>query len=294
MLAELLRAKKRRVIAVILGLVLILGIIIYLNCRGQRDSSEQAVMAENYLESGNYNQAVQAYKTALTLKNADRGSLSLGLAQAYAGKHDYNSALEVLRSCYQDTSDNRLKEMIEEVTANKQDYEYNQRITVAEVYYKIKDYNKAIAEYQEAKKINRKEITPYQRIAQAYMEQGMYEKAREEILDGQELTGDESFDEQLVTVNACLAAEQYELMLSQAEEYINQENYKDGIEKYKNAILYLPEEKKAYQALAEVYIARSEYDNAVYLLQSAPKLSGSKELKELLKEARTLRKQANE
>jgi hypothetical protein len=67
MFHELFRTKERKVIGVILGAVLIilLGIVISGASDGKQQL-EKAVMAENYLNAGSYEEAVKAYQEALS------------------------------------------------------------------------------------------------------------------------------------------------------------------------------------------------------------------------------------
>lgn len=289
MLSGVFRTKERKVIAIILGFVIIvMGTIILLSYSGNRKFMEQAVMAENYLEAGNYQMAVEAYKKAMSMKKDNQQNLAVGLADAYIGLNEYDMALEALRSCYQKTSGKNVKEKIEEVTAKKTDYEYLQAASRAEVYFSNKEYDKAIAEYEKAKLIKSKEAISYKRIAEAYTEKGEYEQARDEILEGQELTQDKSLDEILADINSRLLKEKYDELIKQAEEYVNQENYKDGIAGYEAAIALLSDESEAYMGLANAYIARKEYSKAVLLLQSAVKQADNEELKDLLSKATRL------
>jgi tetratricopeptide (TPR) repeat protein len=283
--AKAFRTKERKT-AVFTAIVAVVLTVVFLiwNYSENRKSTMQAVMAENYLKAGNYEQAVDAYQKALLIKNSDRQILTIGLSKAYAGLEDYDNALQILRSYYQKTHGTQVKEMIEKVSSEKTDYEYNQAAARAEVYFDNEEYDKAIAEYQKAKLIKSKEATSFKRIAQAYLKKGKYELAKEELLEGLELTKDDSLTRILDRVDALLTKEQYDEMIKQASEFVNQENYSEGTGKYERAIILLPKESKAYQKLAEVYIAQKEYEKAASLLRNAVKLTDQKELKNLLAE----------
>jgi tetratricopeptide (TPR) repeat protein len=71
-------------------------------------------------------------------------------------------------------------------------------------------------------------------------------------------------------------------MITQAEEYIVQENYEDGMEQYKEAIRLLPAEPGAYKALAQIYIDRANYKEAILLLKEAGTKTKDSELEEML------------
>jgi tetratricopeptide (TPR) repeat protein len=295
MLRGVFRTKEGKIIAAALGLLIIAtGIFAFVKHSDEKRFVEQAVMAENYLKAGSYEQAVQAYIKALSMKDSDEQLLTIGLAEAYVGMDEYDKALEALRSCYQKISSNKIKEKIEEVTAKKTDYEYLQAVSRAEVYFSNQEYDKAIAEYEKAKLIKSKEATSYRRIAEAYIEKGEYSMARDEVLEGQAITQDESLDETMILVDSYLLKQQYDALVKDASEYIYQENYEDGISEYKEAIKLMPNEIMAYKGLAEAYMAEEQYDKTVLLLQAAVKLVSSDELDEILKQASELKEAADE
>jgi tetratricopeptide (TPR) repeat protein len=284
MLIKLFRTKERGFLISLIVITIILGSGAFFCYRDRREPIDQAVMAENYLKAGNYEEAVKAYQKAFLIKRIDRQQLSIGLADAYVGMEDYDKALEVLRACYQTTYKNEIKEKIEEVTTEKIEATYQQATYRAEVYYSKEEYDKAISEYEKAKKIKSKEIIPYIRIAQAYIAKGEYEHARKEALEGQELTQAESFEDLLNLADMYIMKRDYDALIKQAEEYVAQENYEDSIINYQKAIKLWPEESTAYQGLAEVYIIQQKYRQAEALLVSAIEKTQSDELEALLEE----------
>jgi tetratricopeptide (TPR) repeat protein len=284
MLLRPFRTKEKRILGFLILVLFIAGIYLYLNYLEKKYSPDQAVMAENYLKAGNYEQAVEAYQKVLLMKDIDRQHISIGLADAYVGMEKFDKALEVLRACYQETAGSRVKDKIEEVTAEKIDYDYQQAASRAEVYYSREEYDKAIGEYEKAKKIKSKEPTSYIRITQAYIEKGEYELAREEVLEGQELTQDAIFIDLLELVDSYLIKDNYTALIKQGAEYITQENYDAGIAAYKKAAKLLPKESAAYLELAKVYLSQKEYEKAKTLLSAAVELTNNEELAKLLEE----------
>lgn len=289
MLRSVFRTKEGKIITVILiFIVIIIGAFAYTNYSENKQYKEQAVMAENYLNSGDFEQAVNAYLKAMSMKNSGQELLSIGLSEAYIGVNDYDNALETLRSCYQKTSGVRIKEKIEEVTSRKTDYDYLQIISRADIYFSNKEYDKAIDEYEKAKLIKSKEIIAYHSIAEAYIEKGEYGLAKEELIEGIELTQSDELNQILDTVDVLLLKQQYDLLVAAAAEYIYQENYEDGIKSYKEAIMLMPKEEQAYSQLADTYLAQQNYQKAVTLLQDALKQTQSDVLKGLLSNASEL------
>jgi tetratricopeptide (TPR) repeat protein len=219
------------------------------------------------------------------MKNSEQEGLSIGLAEAYVGIEDFEKALEVLRNCYQKTSGIAVKEKIEEVTTQKTDFGYLQIISRADIYFSNKEYDKAIIEYEKAKLIKSKEVIPYRRIAEAYIELEKYDLALEEVNNGLVLTESVELNTTLETVNEHILKQQYDTMVTEAAEYIYQEDYENGIAKYKEAINQMPEEDQAYSGLAQAYLGMEEYQNAVLLLQEALKIVQTNEIRALYKEA---------
>lgn len=286
MLQGVFRTKERKVIAAIIGLAVIIIIIwIITGYRHNKDFVEQAVMAENYLKAGSYEQAIEAYLKALSMKGGEDQPLTIGLADAYAGVDDYDRALEVLRSYYKKDPGDKVKEKIEEITSEKADYDFIQSISLAEVYFTNMEYEKAIGEFEKAKQIKSREALSYQRIAEAYIELGNYSRAKEEVEQGLEITQDKDLEKTMAVVDAGMKKEQYENLLEQAAEYILQENYEEGIARYQEAIALLPKEKTGYIELAKTYISEEEYEEALQLLEDGIKLVVEDELKSLLDQA---------
>ncbi|MBE5965741.1 MAG: tetratricopeptide repeat protein [Lachnospiraceae bacterium] len=291
MLRGVLRAKVGKIIVLILILILgIMGIFLFKKNRDSRRYEKQTVMAKQFLEAGDYEQAVESYQKAISMKGSDQEYLSMELAEAYIGINDYDKALEVLRNCYKKTAGIAIKEKIEEVTSRKADYEYQQTISRGDVYYSNEEYDKAIQEYEKAKLIKSKEVISYQRIAQAYIKSGKYEEAQAEVLEGLTITQSEELNQILAVVESHLIKQQYDTILEQAEEFIFQENYKDGIAKYQEAMHLLPEEDKAYIGMANVYITQEKYQTAITLLEGAKEHINSEELDFTLEKAAKLKK----
>lgn len=290
-----LRKRDVRMIAAVVGIaVIIVGGFVFIGYVQNRQFLEQAVTAENYLKSGDYEQAAEAYEKALSMRDIDEELLTIGLAEAYSGLHKYDKALEVLRSYYRETSGMRVKEKIEEVISEKTDYEYAQSVLHAEVYFSNQEFDKAIEVFEQAKRINRKDPTAYQRIAEAYVRLGEYDLALEEITKGLEITQDDKLELICEAIYSCMNQEDYLALLDAAAGYIVQENYDEGIAKYQEAIALLPKENEAYEELAGLYMEQKEYDKAISLLKEGEARTESVVLTELLNQATLKRDQKAE
>lgn len=295
MLFGSLRTKEKQILIALIAVIVVLaGIFASMNFITGKKQKEQAVMAEEYLKEGAYEQAAEAYLKAISIKSSNQERLSLGLADAYIGLNNFDKALEVLRSSYKKTGAISIKEKIEEVTAKKTDYTFSQTAAHAETYFTNGEYEKAITEYEKAKLIKSKEVISYQRIAEAYIELGNYSLAREEVMEGLALTESEELNQTLNQVEKYLLDTQYTELMNAASEYIYQENYEDGILKLREAVALLPREEAAYSRLAEVYILLKDYDSAITLIEIALRNNSSTTLTELLSKAEALRDERNE
>ncbi|NLK75029.1 MAG: tetratricopeptide repeat protein [Clostridiales bacterium] len=281
--------KKHKIIGVFIFLIMLLIIaMIYKNYKKNNTYEEQTVMADEYMQEEKYEKAIKAYNKALTMNESEQELLSIRLAEAYIGLNEYDKALEVLRASYNKSSSLIVKEKIEEVTAEKIEYQFNQIISRANTYYSNKEYDKAIAEYNKAKLIKSKDITTYNGIAKSYIEKGEYHKAREEVIAGLQLTQSDELNKMLNLVDTYIMRDRYEDILKAATEYIYQENYNESIAKYKEAIMLMPDEDRAYYGLAELYISLNDYEKAITLLKSVPHKILTRSLKELLEQAEEL------
>lgn len=286
----LFRTKERRIIAVILLFATIItGLSIFHHYREIKKYEEQTVMAKEYLKEKNFTEAVKAYRKALSMKDSNEEILVIGLSEAYIGVGDYDQALVILRNCYQKTSGDRIKKKIEEVTLRKTNSEYLQTIKRADKYYSNGEYEKAISEYENAKLIKSKEITSYQRIAEVYINQNDYSSAYEEVMDGVEITHSDELKVLLTKIKINLIDQKYASIVKEADEYIYQENYKDGIKKYKKAIKLKPLSNIAYLELSKAYLALKKYDQVISLMQEARKIFTDDEIDSMLKKATELK-----
>lgn len=267
MLQGFLKNNKHKVIVVfVISMSFIVGLYICNRYRNNRLYNKQTVMAKECLESGDYNQAIDYYEAALTMKNSDKELLSIGLAEAYIGNNEYGKALEVLRVRYEVSAEKSVKEKIEEVTLRKADYEYEKIISSGDVYFSNEEYDKAILEYNKAKKIKSKEVIAYEKIAESLVNMKSYTLAQEELLEGIAITNNEELNEALKEVEYYIIKQQYDSLVTKAKEFAYQENYQDAILEYKEAIALIPKEVQGYIELAEIYLEQKKYDDTINLL----------------------------
>lgn len=109
--------KKKRLM-ILGGAVLVLCVlaicIFAATAGGNGKLSAQLELGARYLEEMDYEQAAAAYTTALEIDPRSVDAY-LGLAEAYVGLGEYDSAEAVLRQGYERTEDERLKSYLEEL-----------------------------------------------------------------------------------------------------------------------------------------------------------------------------------
>lgn len=286
--------KKIWILLIALLIFLFAIILIYNSYILRKRHEEHTVIAQEYLDAGDFEEAQEAYQKALAMKYGDKELLSLGLADAFAGAHNYDKALEVLRSIYEVNKTTAVKEKIEEITIKKTDYSFNQQISFGDTFFSNGEYNKAIDEYEKAKQIKGKSDIPYIKIVESFMALERYDLAYEEIEEGLALTESMVLDSKLSTVEALLKEIKYDEILLSAEEYIYQENYEDAISSFNEAIRLIPERDAAYNHMAELYITQEEYYTAKALLQNYLRSNSSSASMEILNRADDLITQINE
>lgn len=295
MINKILRWKKKRWLLAISVLVLLVAALLIYNAYILRKRyEEQTVMAQEYLEAGNYEEAQKAYQKALAMKYGDKELLSIGLAEAYAGVHNYDKALEVLRSIYEEKNSITVKEKIEEITSEKTDYGFNQLISYGDTYFSNGEYNRAIDEYEKAKLLKSKSEITYIKIVESYMAMEKYDSAMEEIEDGLAVTESEHLSNMMKKVETRLDEIKYEEILAKAAEYIYQENYEEAFNCFNEAIWLIPQRDEAYNQMAELYITLKDYDTAKALLQNYLRSNKSSLAEELLSKANNLIMQRKE
>ncbi|NLL00096.1 MAG: hypothetical protein GX271_05465 [Clostridiales bacterium] len=295
MINKILHWGRKRWVFILSAFILLLATLFIYNAYISRKRyEEQTVMAQDYLEAGSFKEAQEAFQKALSMKYGDKEILSIGLAEAYGGVHDYDKALEVLRNRYEVKKTTAVKEKIEEITTRKSDHRFYQLISYGDTYFSNGEYMKAIDEYEKAKMIKSKEEISYIKIVESYIAMDRYDLAEEEINDSLALVESEKLVSMLNRVERRLKEIKYDEILLMASEYIYQENYEEAFTNFNEAIRLIPEIDTAYNQMAELYILLKDYDTAKSLLQNYLRSNRSKASEDILHKANELIKQRKE
>ena len=110
-----------------LAVLLALAMSASMSACGAKDQwQEQYDLGKKYLDSGNYQEAVVAFKAAITI-DSKRAEAYISLADAYTGQNDYKDAADALRQGYAATGDKSLSDKLDEL--NKQAEKSEDEIT---------------------------------------------------------------------------------------------------------------------------------------------------------------------
>ena len=117
------RKQKFRVVLYIIIAAVIAAAVIFAAARGGMDSTsvlnEKLELGQKYLVELDYSNAVLEFTDAIKIdpKNPDA---YIGLAEAYIGTGDTEKAIEALEMGYEETGDERIKKMLDELTGDSE------------------------------------------------------------------------------------------------------------------------------------------------------------------------------
>ncbi len=117
------RKQKFRVVLYIIIAAVIAAAVIFAAARGSMDSTsvlnEKLELGQKYLVELDYSNAVLEFTDAIKIdpKNPDA---YIGLAEAYIGTGDTEKAIEALERGYEETGDERIKQMLDELTGDSE------------------------------------------------------------------------------------------------------------------------------------------------------------------------------
>lgn len=107
------------VISIIVILLVVVNVLLYLYMNSpEQKAMKQVDLGQKYLLSLDYEQAIAAFEIAIELepKNVDA---YLGMADAYVAMGDPARAIKILKKGYKETSDDTLKEKMDELEAEQ-------------------------------------------------------------------------------------------------------------------------------------------------------------------------------
>ena len=148
----------------------------------QNAYNEELEAGDAYLDDGDYEDAVEAYRAALKKKSGDVRA-TLGLAGAYLREGSYETAEEVLSGLKISDADPRYEEYETLLTSARDAIVYGQEMEEGDASMKKEDYKKAVSAYREALERRSGDVPAALGLARAYLHSGSQDKA-EEALSG--------------------------------------------------------------------------------------------------------------
>ncbi len=215
--------------------------------------AEQLDLADRYLSELDYESAIAAYEAAIEIDPKCEEAY-LGLADIYIEQGEYEKAAEILEAGLAQIDSEAIRKKLEEVEVlmaererpveEEVESEEANCLSLGNRYLEEQDYEQAIAYFEEAIRINPKNVDAYLGIVEVYIRTGQYELALEYAQKGYDATGDERLAEKiemlqngnitrsdgLVMMMTCYD-DAGEIMYRHEYTY-NQENIQDSISHY--------------------------------------------------------------
>lgn len=230
---------------------------------------EEVNIAEGYYHNEQYEEGIRSYIKAIKSKNSDVVNIGIEVAMGYLALEDHDNAISFLRNIYEKTDSEIIKSKLGEAILEKREYEFGNYIDKGNKYFNNKEYDKAIFEYERAKKVNRNSSLSYKGIAESYVRMKEFELAESEITLGYEITKSEDLNKTLDVIDLFMTWSKYEELGEAAKELYLQEKYEEAVLKYRKAITVMPEESRSYMELAEIYIELESIGEIKGLLSKA-------------------------
>lgn len=113
MLKKVVNGRTLIVIAILIIVILFGGVGTFVvgNAKTRREVSKQLSLGDNFLEELNYEQAILAYKKAITIDDKSVETYKK-LAVAYKANDEIEKAIDTLRKGYNKTNEKSLKDLL--------------------------------------------------------------------------------------------------------------------------------------------------------------------------------------
>lgn len=128
--------------------------------------ASQLTLAQQDFNQGKYDDAILVFTSALNQKPQDERPY-LGIAQVYQKQQDFDKAINILTTGFSVTKSSQIQDMLEEMTQQKNRYEYQKQLDLAQQC-AYTDTDKAIQAYKEAERLCPKEPEGYIKQAEFY------------------------------------------------------------------------------------------------------------------------------
>lgn len=198
------------------------------------DASTQSVMAKVFLDCKMYDEAVEAYKKAVSMAqgNWDRRGYQFGLAKCYDDAGKYTEAAAEYEKIAKTATDSYYQDLAER--------------QLWEVYSKGNLYDAAIEKYQKMVEANPKDVKAHEFLGKVYQMKG---ELKEAIAEYEEITKLKPDD-----------ARAFELL---GDVYKTQDDFEKAVDYYKQAIDIALDNSSLHVKLGDLYREQDMLDEAI-------------------------------
>lgn len=286
---------KRKVI-IVMGILLIVAIITTIAVSGGSDEKlqEQLDLGVKYLNELDYDQALAAFNTALSIEPRNVNA-HLGIVEVFLRTNEYVSALESAKKGYEVTGDERLKEKIDMIqgiiAANELQKQMQEHLNQGIQYLEAMEYERALSELKKAFLIDSQNeevrlciVEAYLGIAEDYIKANEFELSLQYAKEGYATTGDERLKEKEDVIEGIIAANEQQKRLQEQLNLGNQNlkemYYAQALDAYNAALSIDAQNVEAYLGITEVYIRTNQYQTALEHAKKGHEVTGDASLQE--------------
>lgn len=225
--------------------------------------------AVQFLSEKKYNDAIAEYRKVLDIDDKYIDAY-IGIADAYIAQNLNNKAADILNTGFDKTSDEKIKNKIDELKVVD-------LLKNAKQYFDKKEYDSAKEELQKALNINDKCVDAYIGCANACIELKETDNAIEILQKGFEKTKDEQIEKKLYDLKLSNA-------LSKGKSYLSEEKFEEAEAEYNKALELDEKCLEAYLGLTDSYIRRGDNENGIKTLEKGYEKTKDENLKTKLTE----------
>ena len=289
-----MRDQKKYLVVILLVFVLFLpaiaivsGIMLHrIHVQAYEDNLSKA---KECYDAGEFAQAIEIYEKARSSRQAKDSDLVQPLAECLCKVGDYGEAAKLLENYYKKSGDLQVKEQLTQVFTQMDEANYSKAMERGKLFYKSKEYDKAIRWFTNALKNEPDKIEAVELLIKAYIAQGNPKKAQEVYHREKVNYQAKEVEELKQVIEKAMKDQTYEELLTKAEELYHAGTYEECFDTYKKAIALCPSKLKGYKKIVKAYQSLRRYDEAILLLKERMSENHSQKLQVLLENCKTLK-----
>lgn len=200
--------------------------------------------ANKHLNENNYERAISEFDQIVKIDGQNIPAY-MGVADAYVALNDFDGAISALKAGCENASDESITTALVGLLFKSADKSLSDN-----------NYEKAIMEFEQILKIDKKSANAFIGTADCYMGLENNDKAIKTLQSGYEATGDKNIKSKLT-----------ELLSECADKYRNEKNYDEAAEQLAQLIKLDDTNASVYISLADVYTSADSADKALETLE---------------------------